>query len=195
MYIVFNAKVAGKKTKKIMAMEKITKQSLISLVKDLNGIINNINYENCYDMVVKFFGLTSTLEDNLSEIGKLPIKCVHIHRLAGFVIFGFKSKARKKSEETRREAEEKNKRIESHRDFFFKEVRKAGRDPYGRNRTKPGEQVTKHNVYFGDTDGIWTSTVAKFEECEDSSVQKVIRRQIVEFVQSYKNSFHLEWLK
>ena len=177
-------------------MERITKQSLISLVWDLNGIINNINYENCYDRVVQFFGLTSTLEDNLSEIGKLPIKCIHIHRLAGFVIFGFKSKARKKSEEARRGAEEKNKRIESQRDFFFKEVRKAGRDLCGRNRTKPGEQVTKHNVYFGNTGGIWTFPVAKFEELKDDDyVQSKIRQQIVSFVQGYKDSFKLDWLR
>lgn len=166
--------MAGKKTKKIMAMEKITKQSLISLVKDLNGIINNITYENCYDMVVKFFGLTSTLEDNLAEIINLPLK--------GKEIFRIKSAARKQAEDDR--------------SSFIATVRNAGRDPSGRNRTKIGETVTKHNVYFGDTDGIWTFTVAKFEELKDDEyVQSSIRSQIVDFVRCYKDSFKLDWLR
>jgi hypothetical protein len=143
------------------------------LVEDLNGIINNINYENCYDMVVKFFGLTSTLEDNLSEISGLPMK--------GKKVFRIKSAAREKAE--------------ADRSFFIETVRNAGRDLCGRNRTKPGEQVTKHNVYFGDTDGIWTFPVAKFEELKDDDyVQSKIRWQIMNFVRCYEDSFKLDWL-
>ena len=155
-------------------MEKITKQSLISLVKDLNGIIRDTRYENCYTRVVQFFNLTSKLDDRWIEISELPLK--------GWKFWGFKSKDRKQAE--------------ADRAFFFKEVKKAGRCPYGINRTKRGEEVTKDNVYFGDIHGIWTDTVAKFEALENPSIQEVIRWQIVEFVQSYMSSFNnLDWLK
>ncbi len=151
----------------------ITKQSLISLVRDLNGIINNINYENCYDRVIQFFNLTSKLDDRWIEISQLPLK--------GWKFWSFKSKDRKQAE--------------ADRAFFFKEVKKAGRCPHGINRTERGEEVTKDNVYFGDIFGIFTRTVATFEAFEGSFVQEKIRQQIVSFVQSYKDSFKLDWLR
>ncbi len=40
----------------------------------------------------------------------------------------------------------------------------SGRNPYGWNRTKPGEDVTEQNVYLGNVFGIWTLTIAKFRE-------------------------------
>lgn len=38
----------------------------------------------------------------------------------------------------------------------------SGRNPYGWNRTKPGEDVTEQNVYLGNIFGIWTFTIAHF---------------------------------
>ena len=152
----------------------ISKEGLISIVMDLNGIINNISTENCYGMVVKFFGLTSTLEDNLFEIGDLPMK--------GKKVFGVKSAARKKAE--------------ADRAFFIKEVKKAGRNLDGINRTEPQEPPTKYNIYFGNIDGIKTLPVVEFENCKDDDyVQPRIRWQIVDFVKSYKDSFKLDWLR
>ena len=154
-------------------MEKLTKQSLISLVDDLNGIIRSCEYKNCYDKVIQFFNLISKLDDRWAEVREIPLK--------GWKFWGIKSKGRKQAE--------------ADRAFFFKEVRKAGRDPYGINRTKPGEEVTKDNVFFGDIYGIWTGPVAKFEACEETFVQEKVRQQIVLFVQSYKKSFNVDWLK
>ena len=141
---------------------------------DLNNIINNIDSKNCYDMVVKFFGLTSTLEDNLDEICQLPLKGVNI--------FGIKSDARKQAE--------------ADRTFFVKEVGKAGRDCCSHNRTEPQEPVTKDNVYFGGVDGLNTYSVARFERAKDDQyVQDSIRWQIVDFVRSYRHSFKFDWLR
>jgi len=154
-------------------MEKLTKQSLISLVNDLNGIIRSCEYENCYNKVIQFFNLTSKLDDRLHEVYDIPLR--------GWEFWGIKSKDRK--------------RAETDRAFFTKEVHKAGRDSCGINRTNPGEEVTKNDVFFGDIFGIWTGSVAKFEACKEPFVQEKIRQQIVNFIQSYKNSFKVDWLK
>lgn len=155
-------------------MEKhVSKDGVIVLVRELNAIIHEISYENCYDYVVKFFERTSLLDDYWLEIKGLP--------LAGSKIFGIKSRARKKAENDRA--------------FFFKEIRKAGRDSCGYNRTEPGEEVTKKNLYFGGVFGLFTNNITSFEKSEDECVQKHIRSQIVGFVKSYKDSFKSDWLR
>lgn len=163
-----------KRQKKMKREQKITKDALISMVNNLNEIIKSINYDNCYDLVVKFFGITSLLDDNWDDVTQLPLK--------GWKILGIKSKSRKDAE--------------AEYSFFFEEIHKAGRNPYGINRTAPGEPVTKETLYFGDVWGIWTDTVAKFEKTEDDEfVQEKIRQQIYQFVKSYDKSFKLDWLR
>lgn len=156
-----------------MEVTVFTKTGLTTLVNNLNEIISSISCENCYSMVVKFFTLTSMFEDYESDIKKLPLK--------GWQICGVKSNTRKEAE--------------SSRDFFFKEVRKAGREPHGHNRTEPGEVVTENNVFFGDVFGIFTKNIADFSACKDEYVQQHIRNQIVGFVKSYNKSFKVDWLK
>ncbi|MBQ5945411.1 hypothetical protein IJL65_03295 [bacterium] len=152
----------------------VSKEGIITLVRELNAIIREINYNNCYDYVVEFFKRTSLFDDYWAEIKDLPLK--------GTKVFGIKSKARKKAE--------------ADCAFFFKEVHKAGRDLCGHNRTNPGEEVTKENVYFGDVWGLHTHTIAQFERAKDDpNVREAIPRQIVDFVQSYKNSFKVDWLR
>ena len=127
-----------------------------------------------YDKVVEFFTITSSLQDRSEEIRNLPLK--------GLKVWGRRS-------EQRREAE-----IQLEK--FLEQVCRAGRCPYGYNRTKTGETVTKDNLYFGDVHGIYTFTVRKFEnECKnDAYVQKHIRDQITGFVKSYSQSFNTDWL-
>jgi len=177
-------------------MSKLTKEAFISTVRDLNGIIRSCEYENCYNKVVQFFNITSVLHDHLGDIYDFPLSKPPVSKrpLKGVNFFGIKSRARKQAEAERQEQAEARKRVEAKRDRFIAEVTKAGRNPYGINRTKSGEQVTEHNVYFGNIFGLWTGTVAKFEACEDTYVQEKIRQQIVEFVQSYESSFQLDWL-
>lgn len=55
-----------------------------------------------------------------------------------------------------------------------KHFKNAGREPYGLNRTKQGEEVTSAKVFLGDVFGIWTKSASfwlenqKRFETEDS---------------------------
>lgn len=163
-------------------MKVFSKNEFVTDVMNLNQIINHINEENCYDKVVEFFTITSYLQDHASEIEELlpPVR--------GFKFCGIKSSYRKECEFKRAKAELGLK-------VFLSELKKAGRDLYGHNRTKHGEKITKNNLYFGDVAGIFTLTVAKFEECKnDLYVQENIRNQITNFVRSYKGSFDVDWV-
>lgn len=164
-------------------MKLFTKNEFVTEVMNLNQIINHINKENCYDKVVEFFTITSYLQDHAREIEELlpPIR--------GFKFCGIKSSYRKECEFKRSKAELGLK-------VFLNELNKAGRDMYGHNRTEHGEPVSKNNIYFGDTAGIWTFPVVKFEEeCKnDTYVQENIRNQITNFVRSYKGSFDIDWV-
>lgn len=43
-----------------------------------------------------------------------------------------------------------------------------GRQEYGMNRTRPGEQVTEDDVYLGDTHGCWTEPVSSLMEKKET---------------------------
>ena len=59
-------------------------------------------------------------------------------------------------------------------------VKKAGRDEYGMNRTKPGEQVTTANVYLGNVFGIWTQPASYWLENKESSDLRPVNGAVVE---------------
>lgn len=163
-------------------MKLFSKNQFVAEVMNLNQIINHINEENCYDKVVEFFTITSYLQDHAREIEELlpPVR--------GFNFCGIKSLYRKECEFKRNKAELGLK-------VFMSELNKAGRDMYGHNRTERGETVSKDNIYFGDVAGIWTFTVAKFENLKnDAYVQENIRAQITGFVKSYEGSFNVDWV-
>lgn len=163
-------------------MEKLSKNELVAQVKNLNVIIEHINTENCYDEIVKFFTITSVIQDRTQEIKEF------LPTVKGIKFCGWRSTQRKKSEARRFEAEKSCKN-------FIYEINKAGRSLYGYNRTKPGEDVTKDNIFFGNIEGIITLSVKELEkQPNDAYVQKHIRNQITEFVKSYKNSFNTDWL-
>lgn len=164
-------------------MGNLTKRELLSHVIKLHVIIELINTENCYDKIVKFFQITSELQDRSEEIMKL------LPPIEGINFCGWKSAKRKQSENSRMRA-----RIKL--DGLLREINKAGRDSFGHNRTKPGEDVTKDNIYFGDVWGIGTFSIRTFEEeCKkDTFVQTHIRNQITRFVKSYEDIFNANWL-
>lgn len=159
------------------------RDELTKAVQRLNEVIDSISTENCYDKVVEFFQLTSTLQDRSEEFEVL------LPPLSGFKFCGWKSPAFKRSEAERR-------RVMAGLTRFLREINKAGRNPYGHNRTEHGQMVTKDNLYFGNVWGIWTFTVREFEdECEkDTYIQEHVRDQITGFVKGYKNSFNTDWL-
>lgn len=51
---------------------------------------------------------------------------------------------------------------------------RAGRSPYGFNRTEKGETVTADKVYLGDVFGLWTKTAAYWLS-EKSKLEQVFR--------------------
>ena len=161
----------------------MTKEQLITEVQNLNAIIATTNLDNCYEKVVSFFRITSKIQDHAKDLEAL------LPSIEGKKFYGWKSKQRKSSEKRRAEAE---KLFES----FRYELSKAGRNPYGYNRTETEKPVTKDKVFFGDIEGINTLSIEKLEKCpDDTYVQNHVRSQIVRFVKSYKNSFNTDWLK
>jgi len=71
-------------------MENLTKIELIADIKNLNAITKFVTNENFYDMIVKFYSITSKLHDYVEEIQELPLR--------GNVFLGIKSKERKMAE-------------------------------------------------------------------------------------------------
>lgn len=165
-------------------MENFSKNELLARVMSLNSIIECINTKNCYDEVVKFFQITSELHDHSEEIWNL------LPSLKGIKFCGWRSAERELSEDNRSVAEIGLRQ-------FLHEIQEAGRDPFGHNRTEPGQEVTKDNVFFGNVWGIGTFPIKTFEsDCKDDAfIQTHIRYQITRFVQSYKDSFDANWLR
>ena len=163
-------------------MRELNRNEVVAIIMNLNSVIDHITPENCYDKVIEFFKLTSKLQDSRKELEKL------LPAIEGRKFYKWKSSQRKQSEEKRAEAEMQ---FES----FMYEISKAGRNPYGYNRTETGETVTKDKVFFGNIWGIITLSVEELEKCpNDTYVQERVRNQITGFVRTYKNQFKTDWL-
>lgn len=174
-------------------MKNLTKNDLVAHIMNLNSIIRFIDEKNCYDKVVEFFQITSELQDCSEQIKKL------LPPLDGFEFHGLKSAKRKRSEINR-------KRVEAGLNEFLIEINKAGRNGHGRfgrrcghNRTNPGENVTKNNIYFGDmTDGdcsfMGFISIYRAERTNDDVLQNLFRKHIVDFVKNFTGKFNIDWL-
>ncbi len=148
--------------------------TLLCKIKSLRSIIECINEENCYDEVIKFFKLTSELQD-CSEgfIGLLPSV----------------------------EGSETNRAKKVGLEQFLEAINRAGRNGHGSrvyNRTNPGELITKNNIYFGNfTDDVCSFmgclTISQLETEPDLETQECVRKHITAFVKSF--SFNTDWLK
>lgn len=64
-------------------------------------------------------------------------------------------------------------------------IEKAGRCPYGMNRTHKGEEVTADNVFLGDIDGLWTKTASFWLARERDGAWGCISCQAGNFVKSH----------
>ncbi len=91
-----------------------------------------------FDRIIVFFNATSKIQDHLELIN------AEIENLSG-----------KEKTEAKHLFE-----------FLSQEIKKAGRHPYGINRTKKGEHVTEHNVFLGDTHGLFTKNIADWKRTE-----------------------------
>ena len=171
-------------------MDKI---DLLARIKSLHSIIECINEKNCYDEVVKFFKITSELQDHSEEFESL------LPAVEGFEFHGLKSSKRRQSEINR-------KRVETGLNNFLIEINKAGRNGsgrfghrYGHNRTNPEERITKNNIYFGDmTDGAISldcfMSIYCAECIDDEMLQSLFRKHVVDSVKSFASSFNADWL-
>lgn len=150
------------------------KEALLENVAYLNQIIATTTKENSLSKIVDFFKISSKLQDNLENIKGLGVK-------RKYLFFEDKTALERRS-------------------FFFQEVNKAGRDPYGINRTKAGDVPTKHTIFLGNVDGIWTSSISSFEELKNSSNEydkdtfAKVCSQAYNFIVSYKKSFNVDFL-
>lgn len=64
-------------------------------------------------------------------------------------------------------------------------ITKAGRRPYGKNRTRKGEQVTADNVFLGDINGIWTKPASYWLARQEGGDWNCISYQAENFVKSH----------
>jgi len=150
-------------------MDKI---DFITKVHYLDAIIDQVEYENCYNSILDFFKLTSDLQDRRLEIYYLPLK--------GFQFLGMTSRSRKKAEKQR--------------DLFIQTLDRAGRNTTY-NRTQPGENVTKDKIFFGNACGVCNGRISKFESSTKNEIHEVVKPQIIKFVESFKGQFALDWLR
>ena len=148
----------------------ITKSDVKGIVRTLKRIVESSSTSNCYDKIVEFFKWTSILYDHREEIESLPIR--------GHKFLHVKS-------DTRIDSEDK-------REKFFCELEKIGRNLHGHNRTRPGEDVTKEKIFFGDC----SFSIARCETFEhDKDLQNKVRNEIIVFLWLNKDSLKADWLK
>lgn len=152
--------------------EKTTQEiQFIEKVNKLNSVIIGTNVANCYDKALEFFSITSDLHDNLLEIESFPLN--------GWEFLGIKSKKRKIAETARSK--------------FAQNVIRAGRSTVGPNRTSRGEEVTKYNLFFGNSDD-GAIPIKLLEKDIDPHLQQSIRIQISNFIESFEGKFDISWL-
>lgn len=106
-------------------MKNLTRIELVADIKNLNAITRFITNENFYDMIVKFYSITSKLHDHVEEIQGLPLR--------GKVFLGIKSKRRKMAEKAMSN--------------LISVIKEYGRET-NNNRTEKGNVVTKDDIYL-----------------------------------------------
>ena len=122
-------------------MKKLTKIELIADMKKLNAICEFITRENFYEMIVKFYSITSKLYDNIEEIEKFPPR--------GWRILGIKTKKRKEAEKAKSDL------------IYF--IKKYGRYS-SRNRSTDGDKITKDNIYLQGGYDFFPISVLEIED-------------------------------
>lgn len=106
-------------------MKNLSKIELIAAIKNLNAIAGFITHKNFYDMIVKFYSITSKLHDHIEEIEELPLR--------GKIFLGIKSKERKRAEKAMSN--------------LISAIKEYGRG-WPVNRTTKGQTVTKDDIYL-----------------------------------------------
>lgn len=134
---------------KAMKAIQVLKATFSPAVNDLKKIENDLNF----------------LQKEMEEISKMDNKVEAIIRLFK-VISPFQDKGG--FSQTISKLQEKNygqlDQIISALGVLQLHFKNAGRDEYGINRTKAGEEVTSAKVFLGDVFGIWTKSASYWLE-------------------------------
>ena len=159
------------------------KQELKTICSQISDLIKETNNSNAYDNIITFFQLTSTLYDKLEEIQAIPIATqspTWIQRL-------FNKKQAKQTDQIIQDLEREKRAL-------CNSIKNSGRNGY--NHTTSGEEVTKHNIYFGGIAGLPVQTVEEWEHSRDTPKNyNKIASQMTEFMKGFKESFMLtNWL-
>jgi hypothetical protein len=118
------------------------------------------------------------LQKQMQEISVMPNKVEAIVRLFQVIsplqdAGGFSDVITKLKKKNYGQIDQEISALESLQSHF----RSAGRNIFGYNRTKPGEEVTAQSVYLGDVFGLFTKTAAYWLS-KQAELQKDYRRDI-----------------
>ena len=122
-------------------MKKLTKIELIADIKNLNAICEFITRKNFYEMIVKFYSITSKLYDNIEEIEKFPPR--------GWTFLRIKTKKRKIAEKAKSDL------------IYF--IKKYGRYTWC-NRSTSSDKITKDNIYLQGGYDFFPISVLEIED-------------------------------
>ncbi|MBP8994003.1 MAG: hypothetical protein KBG30_09345 [Bacteroidales bacterium] len=113
-------------------------------LKDLKDILNVIDKKSdSLEGIVDFFAVISKWYDNMDDLDRILQKFKKVN-------YG--------------QYDDIIKQINTLQVHFLK----AGRDQYGYNRTKRGENVTDDNVYLGNIYGLFTLPVSRWKKAKNS---------------------------
>ena len=163
------------------------RQELKEICAEISQIIIETNNENVYDNIIKFFNLTSKLDDCRREIDDIPVA----QERPNFLVRLFnRKKVMEVNDIIQTQEEEKS--------YLLKAIARAGRYENGSNRTKKGETVTKENVFFGARiHGPNALPIAQFEKfkASDPKIYNTIATQMTNFIKSFGGCFdETSWL-
>ena len=152
----------------------------LALLRDKLISISQRMKKDAFGELVNFFNLTSPWHDRIGEIQEL---------IAAFEGVNYGQHT---------ETIQALRTLEAH-------LVNAGRNEFGWNRTKPGQMVTKSDVYLGNIYGLWTFPIPRWEETstkrpaiwshlmasegmDGMSPYDVVSRQALQFMESHLES-------
>ena len=148
----------------------------------ISTLIEQTNKNNVFNNVIEFFQLTSELHDRLGEIQAIPLK----QKDPSVWMWLFKRKKAKKIDEELGD-------LGRQKLGLCQTISNCGRTKHWNNRSKEGEQITKHNIFFGGISGLNTLPIAEWEACKttEPEVYETIANQMNDFIHSHQKGFML----
>lgn len=150
-------------------------QELKDTLNALDKVTKQVTMETAFDDIVYFFSLVNHINDNIT---KEELKKIKLKGRGKFLFIP---------------QNEENLIAEICRNALIKSLNNAERNNYGMNRNN--SESSKHTTYCGDIHGIWTNTVAYFENINDMHVKNTIAHQLYKYIKSFNNIFNPHWIR